>query len=141
MKKNTITRAEYLQLLGLTIIANRACAEIKRLIEAAQAIVGEDSKEYGHIDDLMWSDQFTVDEILRKLEIKVEAEKPTGGSAVEPVILDERGPNERQGYILWRMQGAQREEIPLNPEAADLVRDLLKQMAPSAPPEDLRADS
>lgn len=141
--KTTITRAEYLQLLGLKIMADRHLSELDHLVDAAKSIVGEEDK-FAHMGDLMFTESMAVDESLRKLEIKVLPDPPkpaiSEGWEVEPIVLDQGGENERQGYLLVRDTGGGREEIPLECAAAPIVEALLKAVAPSTPPEDLRAD-
>lgn len=74
--KTTITRSEYLQLLGLRLLAQRANSELYRLIDAAGAIIGEDEPRRGHIGDTFWGDESDdVDTMLRKMKVTVEADK------------------------------------------------------------------
>lgn len=68
--KKTITHAEYLQLLGLRLIADRHQSAMDELSKAAAAITGE-TDELGHTYDYVWSNR-ELDEMLDVLELKVE---------------------------------------------------------------------
>ncbi len=57
----------------------------------------------------------------------------TQGWEVEPIILDQNGPDERQGYLLVRGHGEGREEIPLDVKAAPIVEAMLRAIAPVIP--------
>lgn len=84
--KTTITRAEYLQLVGLRASAIRHVGQLKELVLAAVEITGEYEdrdgvrrpEKYGHASDLIWSDPDSrdgdVDGQLRKLGITVAGE-------------------------------------------------------------------
>lgn len=68
--KKTITRDEYLQLLGLKMLGNLASGHIEEYVKAARAIVAEES-DWGHMADMMYDSDLTVDEQLKKLDIKI----------------------------------------------------------------------
>lgn len=71
----TITRSEYLQLLGLDALARKHNAALHDILEAMEEITGEagtDRAGEGHCADLVWSENLTVDEQLPKLGITVE---------------------------------------------------------------------
>lgn len=69
--KETITHAEYLQLLGLMELARRATAHSKSIIAAAAAIVGEKEEDIGHTADECSSSDPSADALLQRLGIKV----------------------------------------------------------------------
>jgi hypothetical protein len=78
MSVKTITREQYLQLLGLRTLATRHYASIKEIEEAARAITGDD--DCGHTDDIL-SGFRGLDEGLLLLDISVvDASTPTGAS-------------------------------------------------------------
>lgn len=135
MSKTTITRAEYLQLLGMKKMADTYTAQIQELIKAGQTISGE-GDSYGHIADAFWADSNTLSEALRKLHITVLPDPPvtpvTQGWEIEPIVV-----NDEQGYLLVRGTGENREELPLPLKTKDLMEALLRAQAPSVPPEDL----
>ncbi len=71
----TITRATYLQLLGLFVLHERAETHRFAIEKAVAVLVGEESEYdgtyYGHVSDSL-GDKADVDNMLSRLEIKVE---------------------------------------------------------------------
>jgi hypothetical protein len=136
MRKTQITRAEYLQLLGMKTIGDQHLAALNELLAVACSIVGEEDK-WSHMGDCFWTDDQTVAATLKKMEITVLPEPPipliTKGWEVEPIILDMGKPEERQGYLLVRGEGEGREEIPLDVKAAPIIEALIRAVAPSIP--------
>ncbi len=55
MEKTTITRAEYVQLRGLKLIAERHLSAINEIVENARLITGEEGR-FGYMGDLMFSE-------------------------------------------------------------------------------------
>jgi hypothetical protein len=77
----TITRPEYLQLIGLLALAQRHNAMLNEIAEAIRAITDERDRDgapnySGHSFDAVWSD-YSADDLLRKLDISVEAKEKT----------------------------------------------------------------
>lgn len=72
-EERTITRNEYLQLVGLIALAQRHNQALRELDEAARAITHEERD--GHTSDTIY-DSFSlgvdVDDLLRRLKIAVE---------------------------------------------------------------------
>lgn len=69
----TITQTQYEQLVGLKTLADSLNNQLKLLITAAKEITEEDCELiFGHTDDLIYDDDMTVDELLRRLKIKVK---------------------------------------------------------------------
>lgn len=78
MPKTTITRNEYLQLVGLLTLAKRHCAALTDIAQACVAITDErdddgDLMDNGHTFDAVWSEG-DADDLLRKLELTVAEE-------------------------------------------------------------------
>lgn len=69
--KDTLTRAEYLQLLGLLTLAKRHYMTIESISHAAQALTGEDN-QHGVTDEAVWTGDVDVDALLVKLGMTVE---------------------------------------------------------------------
>ena len=72
----TITKNQYLQLVGLLALAGRHMAMLKSISEAALSITGEEKdgtpSTYGHTFDAVWDDnRRDADALLTRLEIKV----------------------------------------------------------------------
>ncbi len=67
-----ITRAQYLQLLGLQLIAERHLNALRDAERAARELVGVE-EEGSLIDDAMWGSR-TIDEVLAVSDIKVADE-------------------------------------------------------------------
>lgn len=130
MSKITITRAEYLQLLGMKMMSDRHLARLNELVDSARAITGEEDK-WGHMGDLMFTEDETVDNQLRKLGITVLPETPkpaiAEGWEVEPSVV-----NDEQAYFLVH---ATKGRFQIPNESADLIEALLKAVAPSIPQE------
>jgi hypothetical protein len=135
MSKTQITRAEYLQLLGLKMMGNQHLAKPNDLIETAREITGEDDR-WGHIGDMMFTEDQTVDETLRKLSITVLPEPPklpiSDGWEVEPAVV-----NDEQAYFLVHPTKG-RFQIPN--ESAELIEAMLRAVAPLIPQEPTVAD-
>lgn len=77
MKKEIITRNEYLQLVGLVTIADQHYRQQREIERAMLEITG--AEEDGHITDLLYSDEGIpgLDQALKWLNIAVEqAEVP-----------------------------------------------------------------
>ncbi len=74
-RKQIITRAEYLQLLGLFVLHKRAEAHRRSIEMAVAELVGEPSEDgghyFGHVSDSLF-DKTDVEGMLEKLEITVE---------------------------------------------------------------------
>lgn len=70
-EERTITRSEYLQLVGLMALAQRHNQALRELDEAARGITHEERD--GHTSDAIY-DAFSlgVDDLLRRLKIAVE---------------------------------------------------------------------
>lgn len=73
--KTEITHAEYLQLLGLGLLAKNHTANLLDIVSSASALVGEKDNS-GHAADEMWSDDPSIDTLLERLSITVR--KPEG---------------------------------------------------------------
>jgi hypothetical protein len=73
--KASITRTEYLQLLGLLTVAKRHTAMLRELIPAVREILGQ-QEDRGHADDAVWGD-YSIEELLEKMEVTVEPSPPT----------------------------------------------------------------
>jgi len=67
--KQSITKSEYHQLLGLRVIAKRHWDALNEIEKAAREITGE-KEGHGHADDMM-SGSRPIDEGLEILGIKV----------------------------------------------------------------------
>jgi hypothetical protein len=130
MSKTQITRAEYLQLLGLKMMGNQHLAKLDDLIETAKEIVGEED-QWAHVGDMMFTESQTVDETLRKLTITVLPEPPRPsimeGWEVEPHVID--------GEQAYSLVHATKGRILIPNESADLIEALLKLAAPAVPQE------
>jgi len=72
IEKTTITKNEYLQLTGLTVLVKRLNRTLDDLRRAACEIVGADPEEFGQIGDWAYNPEADVDDLLRKLKIEVE---------------------------------------------------------------------
>lgn len=76
--KKKITRAEYLQLIGLLALAENYS---RRMIEVQKSVaellqINEESSEHGHVSDVIWDDgSRDADLVLRKLKIEVGSRK------------------------------------------------------------------
>lgn len=73
-----IDKPTYYQLLGLLTIAenkNKRLKEIERSI--AELLDQEPEMEgyYGHISDSVWSQMYSADQLLNKLDIEVEEDE------------------------------------------------------------------
>lgn len=66
----TITKSEYLQLIGLLKVAEGYNAMLRSVAEAVRLITGEED-DLGHSSDAVYSDS-SADELLKKLGITVE---------------------------------------------------------------------
>ena len=75
MSKPTITRNEYLQVLGLLQLSLYHYNMLVDITKAVAVITGEENDGfdyYGHVSDTVWSgNQVSADEMLHIMEIKV----------------------------------------------------------------------
>lgn len=69
-KRNTISRNEYLQLLGLKTLAIKHNKDLESIRQAMIEITAEED-EQGHTADTVWDNEQTVDTMLFNLEIEV----------------------------------------------------------------------
>ncbi len=65
----TINQSEYLQLMGLLVLAKRHNDALNQIVDAVRAITGEED-DMGHSSDAVYSD-YSADELLKKLDIRV----------------------------------------------------------------------
>lgn len=82
-KKESITCNEYLQLLGLAVIADRHVRGVMEAESAAQEILGTLEDPHGAggwIGDAFWSGESDVDNILKKMEVRVREEEHHRGA-------------------------------------------------------------
>jgi hypothetical protein len=78
MRKETITRAEYLQLLGLSLMASQHDQKMRDIRDSIYELLGtsEDDDKHSHVSDLLWGgDYMNVDRLLKGLNIRLEVEK------------------------------------------------------------------
>lgn len=73
--KTTITRAEYLQLVGLMALAERHNEKLKDIAVCALDLTGE-SDDMGHTYDAVYSGEYDADGLLQRLGITVEDPDP-----------------------------------------------------------------
>lgn len=76
-KKETITRNEYLQLLGLGVIARGHYKGVEEARDAMLSVLGmtqEEDDNGGWVNDTVWDDACDVDRMLKMMEITVEEE-------------------------------------------------------------------
>ena len=74
MAKETNTRAEYLQFLGLDAMARQHSKKINDIRDSMYELLGtsDDDDKHGHISDLIWAgDSVTPDKALARLGIAV----------------------------------------------------------------------
>jgi hypothetical protein len=84
----TITRSEYLQLLGLHALAKRHVEQLNDIERAACAITGQIPLAGTHTSDAIWNaNDDTVDALLERLEITVLGE---GNEAAEHAKSERR---------------------------------------------------
>lgn len=73
--KEKITQQEYLQIIGLLVLADKANRELEN-IESAIASILNIPKEpyggYGHISDTVFGERNGADDLLEKLKIEIE---------------------------------------------------------------------
>jgi hypothetical protein len=75
-----ITRAQYLQLVGLLTLAQRHYVTLREIERAACEITGEEFNEGGHTGDEIYTDgPPDADDLLRRLGIAVREEGVTEG--------------------------------------------------------------
>jgi hypothetical protein len=67
--KSSITKSEYLQLIGLLVLAKGHNDNLKELAKAIREITGE-SHDQGHSTDAAYCD-YSADDLLQKLEIPI----------------------------------------------------------------------
>lgn len=72
--KNTITKNEYYQLIGLLKLGQTYAQKCLDIEKAMNELVGEKEKFSGHCGDAIYSD-YSVDELLDKLSIKISGSK------------------------------------------------------------------
>jgi hypothetical protein len=72
--KETITHAEYCQLLGLTILARQHNAAIRALVKAGEQILAVKPDHLGgsHVADSFFGEDYEVDRLLSKFGVTVE---------------------------------------------------------------------
>ena len=70
-KRQLITKNEYYQLLGLLLIAQNHNKAIQEVLTAMLSITKEEA-QFGHTADTVWDIDGTIDELLEKLQLKVE---------------------------------------------------------------------
>ena len=71
----TISKSDYYKTIGLLTLAKSHHDKLLDIEDSLCEILDEekDSSGYsGHIGDSIWSEQYSADELLKKLEIKVE---------------------------------------------------------------------
>jgi hypothetical protein len=68
--KTKVSKAQYLQLVGVLALAEMYHAKLRDLHDAARAIT-EEQDNCGHTNDAVYSD-FDADALLRKLKITVK---------------------------------------------------------------------
>ncbi len=69
-----ISRAKYLQLEGLLVLAKRHTAALREIEAAAADLTGQPEEGggyFGHVTDAMSEPNITAEELLRKMEIAV----------------------------------------------------------------------
>lgn len=66
----TITRNQYLQLVGLITLGKHHRTLLESIEKAAREITGESEEGGSHSDDMIWADR-GIDDGLRILEIEV----------------------------------------------------------------------
>ena len=87
MAVQTITRAQYYQLIGLKTLADKHNQMLEEIVQAVAEIVDERDTSgalelVGHAADTVFSRSDSINGLLRRLAITVESE---GGSDVSPV--------------------------------------------------------
>jgi hypothetical protein len=78
MAKRTISRSEYLQLVGLLALSNDLTRQLKALERAAGELLREqpdDNGYYGHIGDEIYDRTPSADALLKRLGIAIRPEK------------------------------------------------------------------
>jgi hypothetical protein len=74
--KETISRAEYLQLLGLSLMANQHAKKMEEIRDSIYELLGtsESDDQHGHVSDLLWAGDrnVSVNWLLKGLNITVE---------------------------------------------------------------------
>lgn len=68
--KATISKNEYLQLVGLLALAHKYKKMCDDAQQAMEDIIGEDNEVGSHSGDMIW-EKGTIDELLKNLKIKV----------------------------------------------------------------------
>ena len=69
--KVTITENERLQLLGLLVVAQQHAKGVMSAEKAAAAILEIDDNDLGHYSDAVYESDADIDDILKKMGIKV----------------------------------------------------------------------
>lgn len=67
--KISISKSQYYELTGLILLATKHSERITEIIQAMRKITGEED-ESGHCSDAIYA-PYTVDELIRRLRIKV----------------------------------------------------------------------
>lgn len=70
-EKTTITKSEYLQLLGLKMLADESSRHQQELLKSASKITGEEHDRGGHTSDLIYDQNTSVNHALKMLGITV----------------------------------------------------------------------
>lgn len=70
--KTTITHSEYLQLLGLAVLAADANKRLYGVVDSAGTILGTPGERDSHMADAFYSEDPDVDAALKKMGVVVE---------------------------------------------------------------------
>lgn len=73
-KRESITHHEYLQLLGLAVIAKQGYEQVTKARDAIHSVLGtteEGMEDGGNIGDMVWNGEAEVDRMLKRMEIIV----------------------------------------------------------------------
>ena len=73
-KQRKITKGEYLQVVGLFALAKKHHRDLVNIEYEIAHILKEKGEysSYGHISDDLWGGEFNVDDLLRRMSIKVK---------------------------------------------------------------------
>jgi hypothetical protein len=71
----TITRNEYLKMVGLLGLAGHHNRALRDIVKALREITGEEEEVGGHTDDAVWGDE-DAEYLLTRLQIEVEGGIP-----------------------------------------------------------------
>lgn len=75
MTTKLISNNEYLQLLGLKTLADRANAELLQIERAACAITGEEPESGGHTGDIVYGNRGVL-EAIKIMDIRIVPDDP-----------------------------------------------------------------